>query len=143
MNLKLQRVFYEDDGIISNCFDENRQLLMVTLEHAYPSGLPNYKWLPKLMPGKYVCVRGMHRLRSMTKDFETFEVTGVPGHTGILFHHGNWNEDSEGCILTGDNLDAAKRNGKDQDLVVNTFPAFNRFMAAQKNVDRFMLEVLA
>ena len=37
---------------------------------------------------------------------ETFEVTGVPGRANILFHHGNTEEDTEGCILLGSSFGA-------------------------------------
>lgn len=145
MDLKLKRVFYEADGIVSNVFDPQSKHVMTTLEHAYPSGLPEYKWLPKVPPGVYTCKRGTHALHD-GKQFETFEVMGVAGHAGILFHHGNWNRDSEGCILTGDALTEApdpEDGGHAHDLVTNTNAAFSRFMEAQDGCDSFTLTVEA
>jgi len=145
MNLKIKRRLYEKDGIISDVTTPEGGKLLTTLEHAYPSGLPEFAWLPKVQPGVYRCVRGEHSLHD-GKLFETFEVTGVPGHSGILFHHGNWNRDSEGCILTGDALAKApdpKDSGSVHDLVTNTRVAFDRFMAAQEGCDFFDLEVVA
>lgn len=142
MDLKSKRSLYHPDGIISNVFRPDGTQILVTLEHAYMVGAG---FAAKVKPGVYTCVRGTHAL-SDGKPFETFEVTGVDGHTGILFHHGNFNEDSEGCILTGD----AEARGPDphgdgtlRDLVTNSNVAFQRFMAAQQGVDHFVLEVVA
>jgi hypothetical protein len=66
-------------------------------------------------------------------------VTGVAGHTGLLFHWGNWNRDSDGCILTGEAFaDSAKG-----EMVTNSRASFARFMALQDGFDSFQLEVKA
>ena len=143
MNLKIKRVWYLADGIISNVFTEDGTHLLTTLEHAYSDGAG--EWEPKVPPGVFECVRGTHALHD-GREFETFEVTGVKGHAGILFHHGNWNEDSEGCILTGDALTEApdpKNGGAVADLVTNTDAAFARFMAAEAGEATFSLTVEA
>lgn len=143
MDMTTERTWYHQDGIFSNAYrDDTREHVLSTLEHAYPSGDPAYTWLPKVLPGRYRCVRGKHALHD-GKEFETFEVTGVPGHSGILFHHGNWNQDSEGCILTGDAVTDGVRDGSPQELVTNTNPAFERFMDLQEGSDSFMLTVKA
>lgn len=148
MDLILQRDRYESDGIFSRVTraDTGAQVC-VTLDHAYPSGLPQYKYLPKVLPGRYLCKRRKARLKSSKAAFETFEVTGVKGHTGILFHAGNWNEDSEGCFLTGDKVlvTSQDRDGVDgpDELVSNTRVAFQRFMELQGDAQEFWLEVRA
>lgn len=146
MKLSLSRVYYYEDGVFSNLHAEDSTLVCVTLEHAYPNGDPTfpYAWAPKVPPGTYRCARGTHQLLH-GDPFETFEVTGVAGHSGILFHRGNWNEDSEGCLLVGDYLSSApnpKEGGKVCDLVTNTPAAFARFMRLMEGVDYFDLEVL-
>ncbi len=77
----------------------------------------------------------MHRLHGMTEDFETFEIRGVPGHTGILFHWGNYNQDSDGCVLLG-----SARNG---DMIVNSREEFANFMELQKGINNFELVVVS
>ena len=137
MDLILQRVACRADGILSQCTDAAGTQVMVTLEHAFEDDAGGYQ--PKIPPGTYTCVRGPHRLNGMTQSFVTFEVTGVAGHSGLLFHWGNWNEDSDGCILTGE----AFANSASGEMVTNSRETFARFMALQDGVDNFQLEVRA
>jgi hypothetical protein len=132
VDLILQRVAYRDDGILSTCADASGTQVMVTLEHAFDL-------VPKIPSGTYICVRGPHRLNGMTQSFVTFEVSGVAGHTGLLFHWGNWNRDSDGCILTGE----AFANSANGEMVTNSRESFVRFMALHDGVDTFQLEVRA
>lgn len=99
-----------------------------TLEHSY---FDHVSFSPKLQHGTYTCVRGHHQLHS--GPIETFEVTNVPGHTGILFHYGNYNADSDGCILLG-----MTREG---DMITDSRKAFSEFMDLLKGVDEFTLVV--
>jgi hypothetical protein len=131
MNLTLTRQRYESWGIISELTDENDTQIAVTLEHAYPE---DSGFVPKIPVGTYSCQRGMHQLEGMTAPFETFEITGVTGHTNILFHVGNFNKDSEGCVLLGSALGA--------EMVSGSKTAFLNFMNIQENVDEFILEVV-
>lgn len=139
MNLHLKRDAYRADGIFSTLRGEEGPI-GVTVTHAYPDG--NGGHAPKVYPGVFECVRGAHRLHGMEQDFETFEITGVEGHAGILFHWGNWNENSEGCELNGDTVAEADHAGQHHvHLVTNSRAAFARFMALQVGVDRFTLTV--
>ena len=138
MNLTLQRNNYRADGIFSSCSDESGLPVMVTLEHAYEDGSGGFD--PKIPPGQYICTRGPHRLNGMTEDFETFEINGVEGHEGLLFHWGNYNRDSEGCILVGKS-DAMAGDGTD--MITSSRVEFADFMALQSGLDRFVLTVLA
>ncbi len=96
-----------------------------TLEH-------NFSGAPKLPPGTYECVRGMHQL-DHGGPFEAFEITGVPGHKGILIHVGNFNHDSDGCVLIGmsDNGTSLGRSKE----------AFNAFMSELAGQTSFTLIV--
>jgi len=106
--------------------------LWATLEHAYPQG--DSDWVAKVPPGVYTCVLGPHKLEGMTREFLTYEVTGVPNCTGILFHWGNWDTDSAGCILLG-----TKRDGN---MVINSKLAFDQFMTLQNGLSTFKLTVI-
>lgn len=99
MKFTLVREDYRSDGIFSALLDEDGFKIASCLEHAYIQ--PDGTFLPKITMGTHICVRGMHRLHNMTSDFETFEITGIDGHVNLLWHWGNWNDDSEGCILVG------------------------------------------
>lgn len=131
MDLTLKRNEYGAAGIFGVISTAAGQPLYASLEHAYQN--PDGRYVPKIPPGKYACVRSKHRLHGMTADFETFEVTGVLGHSGLLFHAGNFNRDSEGCILLG-----MKRVGL---MVTQSRQAFEQFMTMQTGLDSFELEV--
>ena len=132
MNLTIVRKDRTRDGIFSLGLNDAGEQVLVTLEHAYADE-QNDRWSPKIPNGTYRCVRGKHRLHGMDEDFETFEITGVEGHTGLLFHWGNWNKDSEGCILVGASIDGV--------MITMSRASFAKFMAMQDGLDEFQLTV--
>lgn len=138
MDLALARSSRREDGIFSNLLTNDDHEVCTTLTHAY---WVDGEWAPKLPNGEWTCERGKHRLHGMTEDFETFEITGVPGHTGLLFHWGNLNRDSEGCELTGDAIAEYPAGAPHTEMVTNSRAAFKRFMDLQVGVDRFQLKV--
>lgn len=137
MNLTLKRNEALESGIFGVLLDDQGQQIAVTLEHAYDSGNGDGSYSPKTPVGTYTCVKGQHQLAHMTSPFETFEVTNVPGHTNILIHKGNYNDDSEGCILLG----LAVQNTDTGKMITSSAPTFNKFMALQHNVDEFILTI--
>ena len=62
----------------------------------------------------------------------------VKGHYGILFHVGNYNEDSEGCILLGTGFGNTSSKGK---MITASKQAFKQFMEMLKETDLFTLIV--
>lgn len=129
MDLTLKRNRFGPYGIFGKLYNPEGIVIAHTLEHAF---LFEHEWYPIIPEGELKCIRGKHRL-GIGPQFETFEVTGVEGHSGLLFHVGNYNEDSTGCILLGQN--SYERS------VVYSRTAFNDFMNLQKGVDTFMLKV--
>jgi hypothetical protein len=130
MNLILQRKDFREDGIFGFLLDTNYKYLFTTLEHSY-------NLQPKLPQGEYTCKRGPHKLHDGVS-FITFEVMDVPGHTGILIHIGNYNDESEGCILIGTGFGNNGRGGK---MITSSKQAFDAFMKLQENCDAFTLTV--
>jgi len=113
--------------------DEDSPPFAVTLEHTY---WVNREWQPKIPAGVFHCFRGTHQLEH-GPEFTTFEVTGVAGHTGLLLHKGNLEEDSRGCILLGE-----KRGElENEPAVLASGEAFDKFMKLEEGVDRFELTV--
>lgn len=115
-----------------------------TLSHAYQKqGI----WLPIVMPGVYTCQRGKHRLHGMTEDFETFEITGVPDHSGLLFHWLNYNAQSEGCTGLGasriryDSNKDGKIDVLDDEMITASKFTFAAWMKRLEGVDSFVLSV--
>ena len=132
MDLVLTRKANTEKGIFGTLTgkSESGELILQTLEHAYSDYSGN--WGAKLTRGVYTCQRGTHALKDGVP-FETFEVMNVPGHTGILIHKGNYNNDSEGCILVG--------MSSGENMVSNSAVAFHDFLAAQEGCDTFQLTV--
>ncbi len=134
--MKLTRLEYRQDGIFGQLQSDDGSFRCQTLEHAY---FENGSYTPKVAAGIYTCVRGEHELLGMTTTFTTFELQNVPPFqgkpvTGILIHWGNYNKDSEGCILVG------LRN-QDDKMILDSKIAFEAFMAALDGQDQFTLIV--
>ena len=126
----LERTAYLKTGIWGKLITDDK--VYVTLEHAFINPKAD-GFRPILQSGVYPCVRGMHQLKRMSVPFETFEITNVPGHTGILFHVGNFNGDSEGCVLLG--------NSSNTNQLFNSADAFTAFMKSLKGINSFNLRV--
>ncbi len=135
MDLILKRTDFRKDGIYGVLMRDDGSTLAYTLEHSYRDAFGNYG--PKLPEGSYQCARGTHRLKGAESNFETFEVMDVPGHTDILFHIGNFNDDSEGCILLGEYINKVPMVWS---LVYSRF-AFTTFMKYESQDDKFTLIV--
>lgn len=129
MNLTMTRREYREDGIFGTLTDENGEVVAMTIEHAYTDG--NGGWAPKVPEGEYTCERGQHMLHS--GPIETFEVTGVPGHSGVLLHPGNEQSASQGCILLGE--------AETGSMITNSRKTFEAFMALEDGLDQFQLTV--
>lgn len=125
MKCTLKRVRIDEFGILGLL--EYALGTLHTLEH-------NYNDEAKIPSGTYKCIRGIHHLGAALTPVETFEVTGVAGHTGLLFHTGNYNSDSNGCILLG--------QGENGHMIIGSRDAFKVFMASLEGINEFTLEVL-
>lgn len=136
MDLTLTRNEWRRDGIFGEyTITDTGEPVAVTLEHAYFDG---GEWIPKLAAGMYICTR--HAPNKFK--YETFLVEGVPPFQGkavvglLAGHKGNFNDESEGCVLIG----AYVVKGNVHILSQSTI-AFERFMALQNGVQQFTLTV--
>lgn len=93
MHLQLLRVGSSKEGTFG-LLRIGQVPFAVTLEDPWRDNIPEQSCIP---PGLYAC----KRVQS-PRFGETFEVTGVPNRTHILFHAGNTIGDTEGCILIGE-----------------------------------------
>lgn len=84
-----------------------------------------------IKPGCYHCQR-FHG----TKWPNTFEIE-VPGHEAVLFHAGNVEADTKGCVLLGST--AGKLKG--DRAVLNSGATFEKFLEVTKDRDFFALFV--
>ncbi len=84
-----------------------------------------------LKQGSYHCQR-FHG----EKWTDTFEIE-VPGHTAVLFHAGNVEADSKGCVLLGSTVGKLKGDR----AVLNSGDTFKRFLEVTKDQEFFTLFV--
>lgn len=143
MDIGILRIDRVSTGIFGELNAEDESLSLYTLEHAYPVQsdgiLSSTVFAPKIPVGTYTCVRGTHQLKPTPTHpnptpFETFEITGVEGHTNLLFHVLNFNSESEGCIGLGLERDGCKD-------ILHSGAAFEKFMEAQTGVNTFTLTI--
>ena len=142
MDCRLIRKDKREDGIFGTLQDMKGADLFCTLEHAFSDGQGGF--IPKLAAGTYQCktgtgpgtgeFQGMHRLHDGVW-FGAYEVQNVPEFegkpvTGILFHIGNYNQDSDGCCLLGKQL-GWKVDHKGW-MIMASGVAFKEFMVMQK-----------
>lgn len=82
--------------------------------------------------GTYLCKRV-----DSPKFGDTFEVTGVPGRTEILFHKGNLAEDSHGCIIVGEAFNVVKGS----DGITQSGEGFKEFKTRLQGYSELMLSI--
>lgn len=137
---------YRKDGIFGYFqFAGDEKPFMQTLSHSYQV---NGTYQPIVQPGRtYECVRGMHTHEDGTQ-YETFEITGVAGHSGLLFHAGNFQKDSKGCTLCGERVTRydsdhdSKITEMDDEMITNSKATFAAWMERLEGVNSFMLQVI-
>lgn len=106
----------------------------VTLERRWENNRPSVEGKPgSCIPvGRYLC----KRVQS-PKFGNTFEVTGVPGRSKILFHKGNLDDDSHGCILVGEQFEIYKS----EPGILAAAHGFAEFLSLQAAVNEFWLTI--
>ena len=103
----------------------------LTLEEPWLDNAVGVSCIP---PGLYRC----ERVRS-PKFGNTFEVTQVEGRSHILFHKGNTLDDTQGCILVGEEFSGTF----DQPMLVSSQRGFSEFLALLDGQAEFDLEIHA
>ena len=115
---RLIRIEKTQDGILGTLvIDDRFQCLTMERDDTF------------LKQGQYHCQR-FHG----AKYADTFEIC-VPGHTAVLFHPGNTEDDSQGCVLTGQKVGYV--SGKR--AVLESKVAFEQFMARMGDDQCFKL----
>ena len=126
MELKLKRVADNEDATFGVLINGNIPFA-VTLEPAWED---NKKGISCIPSGPYSC----KRVKS-PKFGDTFEILDVEGRTHILFHKGNSERNTQGCVLIAEEF--GKLNGKA--AVLASGRGFTEFMSILKEIDEFDL----
>jgi len=110
------------------------QLFCFTLEPTDKNNAPNVSSIPAQ---QYICKR-----YSSNKYPNTFEVTNVPGRSYILFHPGNTDDDTAGCILLGSSIGKLRKaHGVDVRGILNSGKTFEKFMGIMQHHNKFNLTI--
>lgn len=128
-DFKLIRVAIDLKGAFGVLLHENLPSV-VTLERTYNLSIRGYETI--IQEGIWRCDRTTY----FKGGYKTFEIH-IPNHTRILFHRGNIEEDSEGCILIGKSFNDLKS----QPGIANSNIGFGEFMWLTRNLEEFQLEV--
>ncbi len=95
--------------------------------------LNNVPMLSRIPAGHYDCVRTWYHRGG----YDTYEITGVPDRTRILFHRGNWMENVNGCVALGTGFGLL--DGRL--AVLHSHDAFEQFMTERQRVFSFDLDI--
>jgi hypothetical protein len=86
-----------------------------------------------ILDGQYPC-----RRVNSPRFGNTFEISNVEGRSEILFHKGNIDDDSHGCVILGEQFEPVLgTNG-----VISSGKAFIEFLSRTKDVNQFILFIL-
>lgn len=128
--LLIKRIAFLSEQTLGVVLDENIPFA-VTLEQQDDDNKPETSCIPA---GTYICKRVMSPTFG-----DTFEVTNVPGRSHILFHKGNVDEDTKGCILVAEQFEFLKG----EIAVLSSEKGFSEFKERLKGIDTFTLTIIS
>ena len=99
---------YMTDGVTIGMLMEKDHLYGLTLENPWKDNQKNISCIPE---GNYVC-----EVRESPKYGLVYHVLGVDGRTHILIHWGNYERNTQGCILLGQGLMAVSIPSKKAEI---------------------------
>lgn len=107
----------------------NKSVFCVTLE---PPDRENVRNKSSIPAQQYICYK-----HKSLKFGETFKIMYVPGRDNVLFHAGNFDEYTQGCIFLAQYFGKLKGNR----AILNSGETFKRFMAIMKGIKFFHLTI--
>ena len=127
-HLYLTRIAFNEDGTFGVLVDEDVPFCL-TLERPWLNNKKNVSCIPD---GFYMC-----RRTNSPKFGNTFEVMDVRNRTHILFHKGNLDDDSHGCILLGEEYGFLSN----QPAILSSGRAFREFLGRLEGENEFLLTI--
>jgi hypothetical protein len=124
----LKRIAENDDGTFGVLIDQVTPFAL-TVENMWLNNVRNLSCIPT---GQYTC-----RRVDSPKFGDTFEVMDVKGRTHILFHKGNTEDDTAGCILVAEEFGYLNRKV----AVLSSSRGYGEFMQRLEGQDSFTLKV--
>src|SRR3990167_11487521 len=124
----LKRIASRADGTFGVLLEGDLPFAL-TLERQWQNNAVGASCIPL---GGYLCGRV-----NSPKFGKTFEVKAVKGRSAILFHKGNLDDDTHGCILVGERFDLL--NGEVG--ITASADGFGEFTNRTANLDSFTLNI--
>lgn len=133
--VRLVRVALRPEATLGVLLDEGMPFAL-TLERPWENNRPSVGDVPGscIPAGTYRCARV-----NSPRFGNTFEVTGVPGRSHILFHKGNLAEDTYGCILVGEMFEPVSGTAP---AIQASAQGFGEFLRRLQGVETFTLEIV-
>lgn len=128
--ITVKRISETDDGTFGVILDGLIPFAL-TLEDVWQDNKVGASCIPV---GSYVC----KRRRYNRGGYNTFEITNVPERTHILFHRGNTEDDTEGCILVAEKFGELDK----KTAIQSSREGFKEFMERLQDVDEFLLHII-
>jgi hypothetical protein len=125
--LRLQRVAKHEKGAFGVLVSYLGLPFAVTVERTL-TGVE-----PVIPAGSYTC----KKTRYIKGGYDTFEITGVAGHDRLLFHQGNRETDSIGCVIVAEKFEYL--NG--EPAVLESSHGFAEFWQLYGDRESFQLEI--
>lgn len=134
-DLELVRIAVAPEGCFGVLLIDGIPAGPVTLERTYAlvESRPRGPQFVKIPAGRYLCRMTTY----LAGGYDTYEITGVTGHSRLLFHSGNSEIDSEGCVLVGERFGMLRG----MPAVLQSRSAFKEFMRLMGGRRAFELEV--
>ncbi len=129
MILELIRLEENHDHGTFGLLKINKMVFCVTLE---PKDALNAPFISSIPAQQYMCKR-----RSSPKYGQTWQVENVPNRFDILFHPGNVDEHTQGCILLAQHFGKLKGDR----AVLNSGVTFHDFMLFTRNAVKLSLTI--
>ena len=101
----------------------------LTLERPWLENMPNVSCI---LPGSYKAVRHLS-----PRFGETLWLQDVPGRSEILFHKGNRDDDSQGCILIGESFNHVLG----EPGITRSEEGFREFLSILEGRNEFQLDI--
>ena len=133
MILELCRVGCVSSGPQFGVLKINDAFCCLTLERPWLTNIPKVSSIPL---GTYTCIKTENRQTSGGMVIPvTYEVMDVTNRSGILFHIGNYMEDTQGCILPGLGIDYEAK----YPMLTHSKDGFKRFITMLSDIRKLDL----
>ena len=135
--INLKRIAHTEDGTFGVLLSGGKPFA-VTLERPWHDNKRGVSCIPTGVYTATRCRKSVYyNYQDSPKFGDTFVVEQVPGRSKILFHKGNLDDDSHGCILVGEQFGVL--NG--QTAVLASRKGFGEFLAINSDRDTFQFVV--